>query len=174
MENTIYQFRVRTALGLELTLDAFKDKVLMIVNTASECGFTPQLEGLAKLKEFFKNEPFEILAFPSNDFGGQEPLEDLEVVKFCETKYKTNFPVFSKIKVRGQNIHPLYSFLSNKKQNGKVSTSPKWNFHKYLINQKGQVVDFFYPFTKPDSSKVRKRIKKLFSADSLKNTPENR
>lgn len=163
MENTIYQFRVRTGFGTEVQLDAFRDKVLLIVNTASECGFTSQLKELVQLKIFFDNEPFEILAFPSNDFGGQEPLDDQEILKFCETNYQTNFPVFGKLKVRGANIHPLFSFLSDKKKNGVTGVSPKWNFHKYLINHKGEVIDFFYPFTKPNSSKIKKKIKKIMA-----------
>lgn len=163
MENTIYQFRVRTGFGIEVQLDAFRDKVLLIVNTASECGFTSQLKELVQLKTFFDNEPFEILAFPCNDFGGQEPLDDQEILKFCETNYQTNFPVFGKLKVRGANIHPLFSFLSDKKKNGVTGVSPKWNFHKYLINHKGEVIDFFYPFTKPNSSKIKKKIKKIMA-----------
>ena len=163
MNNTIYQFRVRTGLGAEVQLDAFKDKVLLIVNTASECGFTSQFKELVQLKNFFDGDPFEILAFPSNDFGCQEPLNDEEILKFCETNYQTNFPIFSKLKVRGKNIHPLFSFLSDKKKNKHISASPKWNFHKYLINHKGEVVDFFYPFTKPNSSKIKKKIRKILA-----------
>ncbi len=161
MQKTVYQFSVKTALDVEVSLDAFKGKVLLIVNTASECGFTPQFDNLVKLKDYFKDEPFEILAFPSNDFGKQEPLENMGIARFCEVKFNVNFPVFGKIKVRGKSIHPLYNFLSDKKLNGKVNASPRWNFHKYLVNHKGEIVDFFYPFTKPDGSRIKKKIRRI-------------
>lgn len=163
MDNTIYQFRVKTGIDTEVKMDVFKGKVLLIVNTASQCGFTPQFKELIALKEYFKDEPFEILAFPSNDFGNQEPLENEEIIEFCEVNFGVNFPIFGKMKVRGKHKHPLYDFLSDKKKNGKVNAEPRWNFHKYLIDHKGEVTDFFYPFTKPDSSRIRKKIKKILA-----------
>lgn len=162
-ENTVYQFAVHLPNGKEVSLAEFKNKVLLIVNTASECGFTPQLKELETLRQAFYGRDFEILAFPSNDFGGQEPLDGPAIVKFCELNFGTSYPVFDKILVRGPYVHPLYSFLADKKQNKQVNAKPRWNFHKYLINQKGEVVDFFYPFTKPTSSRIKKGIKKLLS-----------
>jgi len=146
--------------GLEESLSAYKNKVLLIVNTASQCGFTPQMKDLVALKNEFAGLDFEILAFPSNDFGGQEPLEGAGIIQFCEN-YGANFHVFDKIRVRGPYAHPLYKFFADKKQNGVLSSVPRWNFHKFLVNRLGIVTDFFYPFTKPTSSKIRKKIGRL-------------
>ncbi|MDB5136582.1 MAG: glutathione peroxidase [Mucilaginibacter sp.] len=162
IDNSIYQFNIQQLDGEEINLSEYKDKVLLIVNTASQCGFTPQLKELTALKNEFKDQGFEILAFPSNDFGGQEPLEGKEIAAFCEIT-GTNYPVFEKIRVRGPYADPLYKFLSDKKQNGKLNSVPRWNFHKYLISKAGLVTDFFYPFTKPTSSKIRKKIARLLS-----------
>jgi len=156
----IYQFNVRKLNGEEINLSDYKDKVLLIVNTASQCGFTPQLKELAELKDKFAGQDFEILAFPSNDFGGQEPLHGEELASFCEVQ-RVNYPVFEKIRVRGTYADPLYKFFADKKQNGKLSSVPRWNFHKFLVDKTGNVKDFFFPFTKPTSSKVRKQIEKL-------------
>jgi glutathione peroxidase len=161
--NSIYQFNVQQLNGEEISLSDYKDKVLLVVNTASECGFTPQLKDLVVLKEQFKDKDFEILAFPSNDFGGQEPLDGKELEAFCENA-GVNYPVFEKIRVRGPYAHPLYKFFADKKLNGKLKSTPRWNFHKFLISKAGVVTDFFYPFTKPTSSKIRKKIARLLSA----------
>ena len=163
-DNNIYQFNVQKLNGEKITLSAYKDKVLLIVNTASQCGFTPQLTELAALKDEFAGKDFEILAFPSNDFGGQEPLEGQELAKFCETQ-QVNYPVFGKIRVRGPYAHPLYKFFADKRENGKLNSVPRWNFHKFLINKQGMISDFYFPFTKPTSSKIRKRINKLLGKD---------
>ncbi|MBS1525575.1 MAG: glutathione peroxidase [Bacteroidetes bacterium] len=161
-DNSIYQFNVQTLDGEEVSLAEYKDKVLLIVNTASECGFTPQLKDLTILKDEFNGTDFEILAFPSNDFGAQEPLEGAQIENFCKA-IGTNYPVFDKIRVRGPYAHPLYKFFADRKRNGKLNSVPKWNFHKFLVDKAGQVTDFFYPFTKPTSSKVRKKIARLLS-----------
>jgi glutathione peroxidase len=163
-EKNIYRFNVEKLNGEEISLSDYKDKVLLIVNTASECGFTPQLKDLEVLREQFSGRDFEILAFPSNDFGGQEPLEGEAISTFCEVNYGAHYPTFNKIRVRGPYAHPLYKFLADKKENGHVKTAPRWNFHKYLINKQGEVTDFFYPFTKPTSSKIKKQIERLLSA----------
>ena len=121
MDNkSIYQFDIKNINGEDINLSAYKGKVLLIVNTASQCGFTPQLKDLAALKNEFKDSDFEILGLPSNDFGGQEPLEGEAIAVFCEN-YGSNFPVFDKIRVRGPYAHPLYKFLSEKKENGKFT-----------------------------------------------------
>ncbi|HVW98044.1 MAG TPA: glutathione peroxidase [Mucilaginibacter sp.] len=164
VDQSIYQFNVQQLNGEQLSLSEFKDKVLLIVNTASQCGFTPQLKELAELRKGFPDEEFEILAFPSNDFGGQEPLEGKAIEDFCEIQ-QVNYPVFDKIRVRGPYAHPLYSFFADKKKNGKIGSVPRWNFHKFLIDRSGRVTDFFYPFTKPTSAKIRKRIARLLSSD---------
>lgn len=165
-DNTIYQYDIQKLNGEKFSLSAFKNKVLLIINTASQCGFTPQLKDLAALKEAFAGQDFEILAFPSNDFGRQEPLEGAELTAFCEVNIP-NYLVFDKIRVRGPYAHPLFKFLADKKLNGAVRSVPKWNFHKYLIDRSGKVVDFFYPFTKPTSSKIRKKIARLLEAGKV-------
>ncbi len=162
--NTIYQFNVQKISGEEISLSDYKNKVLLVVNTASECGFTPQLKDLVALKNEFAGQDFEILSFPSNDFGGQEPLDGGEIVAFCEN-YGVNFPIFEKIRVRGPYADPLYKFFADKKQNGRLSSVPRWNFHKFLVNRAGEVTDFYYPFTKPTVSKIKKKINKLLAAD---------
>src|SRR6201986_329015 len=163
-DNSIYQFNVQRLNGEELNLSAYKNKVLLIVNTASQCGFTPQLKDLVALKNDFSGKDCQILAFPSNDFGGQQPLEDEAIGQFCES-YGANYPIFDKIRVRGPYADPLYQFFANKKENGVLGSVPRWNFHKFLINKKGRMIDFFYPFTKPTSSKIRKKINRLLAED---------
>jgi glutathione peroxidase len=160
--NSIYQFNVQRLNGEEISLSDYKNKVLLIVNTASQCGFTPQLKELVVLKNVFAGKDFEILAFPSNDFGGQEPLEGEAIAQFCES-YGANYPIFEKTRVRGPYANTLYKFLANKKENGVLGSVPRWNFHKFLINRSGMVTDFFYPFTKPVSSKIKKKIARLLA-----------
>jgi glutathione peroxidase len=160
IDNSIYQFNVQKLDGEEVSLAEYKNKVLLIVNTASQCSFTPQLKELAELKDKFSGQDFEILAFPSNDFGGQEPLDGKALAEFCEGQ-QVNYTVFEKIRVRGSYADPLYKFFADKKANGKISSVPRWNFHKFLIDRTGQVKDFFFPFTKPTSSKIRKRVTQL-------------
>ena len=166
-KKSVHQFEVQQMNGEMVSLREFDNKVLLIVNTASDCGFTPQLKELEALRQELRGQDFEILAFPSNDFGGQEPLDGKAIVNFCEVNYNTHFPVFDKIRVRGAYAHPLFKFLADKKQNGQVSAAPRWNFHKYLINRQGEVVDFFYPFTKPNSSKIKKRILKHLKTEII-------
>jgi glutathione peroxidase len=164
-KKSVHQFDVQQMNGEMVSLKKFENKVILIVNTATDCGFTPQLKDLETLRRDLAGLDFEILAFPSNDFGGQEPLDGESIVKFCSVNYDTHFPIFGKIRVRGAYAHPLFKFLSDKKQNGIVGASPRWNFHKYLVNQQGEVVDFFYPFTKPTSAKVKKQVLKLLKID---------
>ena len=166
-ERSVYQFTVQRLDGKELNLLEYKGKVLLIVNIASECSFTSQLRDMENLRKDFADQDFELLAFPSNDFGGQEPLEGEAIREFCQKNYGVNFQVFDKIRVRGPYAHGLYKFLVDKKLNGHVGASPRWNFHKYLINRQGEVVDFFYPFTKPNSSRIRKKIIKLLNIKAL-------
>lgn len=165
--NSIYRFTVEKLDGDVISLADYSNKVLLIVNIASQCGFTPQLQDLSELKKEFADADLEILAFPSDDFGGQEPLEGDAIATFC-SNYGNNFTIFEKTRVRGQYAIPLYKFLADKKENGKLSSKPRWNFHKYLIDRNGNVADFFYPFTKPTSSKIRKRIQRLLAAEPQK------
>jgi len=151
---SIHQFKAKLINGSDKNLSDYKDKVLLVVNIASACGFAPQLKELQDLREEYSAQGFEVLGFPSNDFGRQEPLDGKEIDTFCEVNYGVKFPVFDKIMVRGAHAHPLFKFLTQK-------STPRWNFHKYLINKDGEVVDYFFPFTTPLSSKVKKKIQKL-------------
>lgn len=152
---SVHQFKVKFNNGTEKHLSEYKGKILLIVNIASACGFAPQLKELQLLREQIGTENFEILGFPTNDFGRQEPLQSDRIHAFCELNYGVKFPIFEKILVRGEHAHPLFKFLSQR-------STPRWNFHKYLINKEGEVVDYFFPFTKPLSSKIRKKVQRLF------------
>ena len=160
-KNSIHQFTVKDASGKDVSLADYKGKALLIVNTASQCGFTPQLDDMEKLYEEFKEDGFEVLAFPSNDFAGQEPLDGEAIQQFCVMKYNAQYPIFEKTVVKGKDASPLFKFLSDKKLNGKVSSKPKWNFHKYLVDKDGKVVDYYYSITNPTSSKIKRSIKKI-------------
>lgn len=154
LSKSIHQFKAKLINGTNKNLSDYKGKVLLLVNIASGCGFAPQLSELQQLRDEFDEQGFEVLGFPSNDFGRQEPLEGAEINTFCEINHGVQFPVFDKIMVRGEQAHPLFKFLSQK-------STPRWNFHKYLVNKEGEVVDYFFPFTKPLSAKVKKKIQKL-------------
>ena len=158
---SIHQFTVKDTKGQAVDLAQYKGKVCLIVNTASKCGFTPQLTAMTDLYREFREEGFEILAFPSNDFAGQEPLEGEALEQFCTLKYEAEYSIFEKTQVKGSKASDLFQFLSSKKQNGRLSSKPKWNFHKYLIDKNGEVVDFFYSITSPTSSRVKRAIRKL-------------
>ncbi|TKC04621.1 glutathione peroxidase [Pedobacter polaris] len=162
-KQTIYPFKIKLLNGKEKVLSDFKGKVLLVVNTASGCGFTPQLKELQELRDEYAAQGFEVLGFPSNDFGGQEPLDDAAINEFCEVNFGVQFPMFEKTMVRGDHAHPLFKFLSEKKLNGHFNSTPKWNFHKYLINKDGEAVDYFYSFTKPGSSRIKKKIQRLLN-----------
>ena len=158
---SIHQFTVKNLAGKDVKLEDYKGKALLIVNTASKCGYTPQLAQLEKLHEKYKDKGFAVLGFPSNDFGGQEPLAGKAIQEFCEVNYGVTFTVFEKVHVKGSKAAPLFKFLSDKKLNGKISSAPKWNFHKYLIDKEGRVVDFFYTITEPDAPRLARAIEKL-------------
>jgi glutathione peroxidase len=158
---SVHQFKIKLLDGSEKNLSEFQNKVLLIVNIASGCGFTPQLKELQELRTEFKEQGFEVIAFPSNDFGRQEPLDGDAITEFCEVNFGVEFPVAEKTMIRGDMAHPLFKFLADIKQNGNIKSTPRWNFHKYLINKEGEVVDYFFPFTKPLSAKVKKQIQRL-------------
>lgn len=160
-QKNLHQFKVKDLSGKEVDLADYKGKVVMVVNTATECGFTPQLGDLEELYKEYHKKGFEILGFPSNDFAGQEPRDADAIGQFCQKNYGVSFPMFDKMHVKGKETSDLFRFLSDKKQNGKVSSTPKWNFHKYLVDKDGKVVDYFYTFTKPTAGRVKKAIEKL-------------
>lgn len=154
-----YQFSFQTLIGNKpLPLSEFKGKVLLVVNTASHCGFTPQYTALEKLYNTYKVQGLVILGVPSNDFGKQEPGTSEEISSFCKVNYGVTFPLTSKEVVSGAKAHPFYLWA---RQVLGFGTAPKWNFHKYLINRRGQLVDYFNTPTKPDSEKVTGEIEKL-------------
>jgi len=161
--NNLYQFQSLQFDGKYLPLEQFKDKVVLVVNTASECFFSKQYKTLEKLYQTYHNQGFEILGYPSNDFGKQEPRTGSNLETYCRINQQVTFPIFKRIHVVGEYVDPLYEFLSNKNLNGKVDVKPLWNFHKYLINKKGEVVDFYYPITSPMSVKVKNRIEQLLA-----------
>ncbi len=146
----IYDIMVKTAEGSELTLAEYDGKVLLIVNTASKCGFTPQYKELQQLYNTWHNKGLEILAFPCDQFGHQEPGEDSEIQQFCQINFGVTFPVFAKIEVNGKNAHPLYRFLCSQKK-GILGGEIKWNFTKFLIDRHGRVVDRYAPNVQPIS-----------------------
>jgi glutathione peroxidase len=159
VQKKFYDFEARNIKGKTISMSQYKEKVLLIVNVASECGFTPQYEGLEKLYETYKEQGFEILAFPCNQFGGQEPGSSEEIQKFCSTKFSVTFPLFEKIEVNGDNTHPLYVFLKAEATGFLGSESIKWNFTKFLIDKKGNVIDRYGSATKPE--KIAKDIEAL-------------
>lgn len=158
---SVYSFSVEDLNGQPVSLADYAGQVLLIVNTASACGLTPQYAALETLYQTYREAGFTILAFPSNDFAGQEPLEGEQIQEFCDMRYRTTFPVFNKIPVTGTQAHPLFQFLADKKSNGRVGVRPYWNFHKYLIDRHGQVRDYFFSFTAPDAKRVSNAIEKL-------------
>lgn len=147
---TIYDFTAKDLSGRDVPLSDFKGQVILIVNTASECGFTPQYAGLQKLYEELQSKSFSILGFPSNQFGQQEPGNSEQIANFCEKNYGVTFPMFEKVDVKGDNAHPLFKFLTSEAPGLLGSEIIKWNFTKFLINKEGQVVDRFAPKTAPE------------------------
>jgi glutathione peroxidase len=147
--SSIYDFTVKTIDGKETTLAPYKGKAMLIVNVASKCGFTPQYEGLEKLYLDFKDKGLEILGFPCNQFGSQEPGNEAEIKSFCSLTYNVTFPMFSKIDVNGPETHPLYAYLK-KEEKGILGTEAiKWNFTKFLVGKDGQVIKRYAPNTTP-------------------------
>ncbi|NBQ54813.1 MAG: glutathione peroxidase [Proteobacteria bacterium] len=150
---SIYNIPVKTIDGKEITLSQFKDKVLLIVNVASKCGFTPQYKGLEELYEQFHKKGLEVLGFPCNQFGSQEPGTEKEIQQFCSLTYNVTFPIFAKVDVNGPGTHPLYAYLK-KAEPGILGTEGiKWNFTKFLVNKKGEVVKRYASATTPEALK---------------------
>ncbi|MCW9028049.1 MAG: glutathione peroxidase [Kangiella sp.] len=160
--NTIYEYSAILNNGQEVSLEQYKGKVLLIVNTASACGFTPQYEGLQKLYEQYKDQGLEILAFPCNQFKSQEKGSDEEIKQFCDLNFNISFPLFKKIDVNGDDAHPLYQHLKNEAPGLLGSKTIKWNFTKFLVGKDGQVITRFATATKPDA--LEKPIKEALNA----------
>lgn len=151
---SFYDFTVKTIDGKDFPLSQLKGKKVMVVNTASKCGFTPQYETLEKLYENYKENNFIIIGFPANNFMSQEPGTNKEIKTFCTEKYNITFPMMEKISVKGDDIHPLYKWLTSKSENGVKDADVTWNFQKFLIDENGKLVDYLPPKEKPDSEKV--------------------
>ncbi|MEY9095293.1 glutathione peroxidase [Paenibacillus sp. RC84] len=156
----VYEFTAQRINGEEQSLEDYKGKVLLIVNTASKCGFTPQYQGLQELYDAYKDQGLVVLGFPSNQFMEQEPGTDEEIEQFCQVNYGVTFPMYSKIDVKGSGAHPLFQYLTRHTA-GILSKEVKWNFSKFLVNRSGDVVSRYAPTTAP--SKISGDIEKLLA-----------
>ncbi len=155
---SIYSFTLKDIDGNPVKLEQYQGKALLLVNVASRCGFTPQYTGLQNLYAKYKDQGLVVLGFPANNFGKQEPGNDTEIKTFCATKYSVNFPMFSKISVKGDDQHPLYQFLTSKETNPKFSGEIAWNFNKFLVDRKGNIIARFVSKDTPESEKVVQAI----------------
>ena len=159
-QQTIYQFKVQDIDGKTFDFATLKGKKIMIVNTASKCGLTPQYEQLEALYDKYKNKNFIIVGFPANDFMSQEPGSDKEIAQFCQLNYGVSFPMMSKISVKGKDMHPVYHYLTEKAKNGLEDNKVEWNFQKYLIDEKGHLVRVVSPRILPNDQSIVAWIEK--------------
>ncbi len=157
---SVLDFHVKDIDGKPVDLSVYQGKVLLVVNTASQCGNTPQYKDLEAIYEKYKGQGFEVLAFPANEFGAQEPGTNEEIKQFCSSKYKVSFPLFSKIVVKGKGKHPLYDFLTSESTNPKHAGEIEWNFTKFLVNRKGEVIARFHHRENPSSATITGAIEK--------------
>jgi glutathione peroxidase len=151
---TIYKFKEKDLYGKEFDFASLKGKKILIVNTASECGLTPQYKDLEAIYEKYKNKNFIIVGFPANNFGSQEPGSNEQIAKFCQLNYGVTFPMMSKISVKGNDKHPVYQFLTQKSKNGLQDSEVEWNFQKYLINEEGELVKVLSPRVLPTDAAI--------------------
>ena len=158
-QTSVYDIEIKDISGKEIDLLDFKDKYLLFVNVASECGFTSQYKGLEELYNMYMDKLI-VIGVPCNQFGRQEPGLEEEIKNFCEINYGVSFLLTEKLAVKGENQHALYSWLTNKKLNGKMNSSVKWNFQKYIVGPGGELIDYFYSSTKPLSKKITLVIEK--------------
>lgn len=157
---SVYDFTMKDIDGKDVKLDAYKGKVVLIVNTASKCGYTPQYEGLQALYDKYKDKGLVILGFPANNFMGQEPGTEAEIKEFCTLKYKVTFPMFAKISVKGEDQHPLYNYLTNKATNPDFAGDISWNFNKFIVDRSGKVVARFGSKDAPESEAIVSAVEK--------------
>ena len=160
---SIFDFKMKDIDGKDVKLKSYKGNVLLVVNTASKCGYTPQYEGLQATFDKYKDRRFYVLGFPANNFGDQEPGTAAEIKEFCESKYKVTFPMFAKISVKGDDQDPLYSYLTKKETNPEFAGDITWNFNKFLIDRKGKVVARFTSKDKPDGEAINAAIEKYLA-----------
>lgn len=161
---SIYDFTVDDIDGAAVKLEQYRGKVVMIVNVASKCGFTPQYEGLQKLYTTYKDSGLVILGFPANNFMRQEPGSDADIKAFCSMNYGVTFPMFSKISVKGDDQHPLYAYLTSKEANHEFGGGISWNFNKFLVSRDGKIIARFGSRTKPEDAELVEAVKKALSA----------
>ena len=159
-EKSVLEFTMKNIDGQDVKLDNYRGKVLLLVNVASKCGFTPQYEGLESLYKKYKDQGLVILGFPANNFFGQEPGTNEEIKTFCQTRYNVTFPMFAKISVKGDDIHPLYLFLTSKETDPEFAGNISWNFNKFLVDRSGKIVDRFATKETPESEKITQAIEK--------------
>ena len=155
---SLYEFQMNDIDGKPVKLETYQGKVLLLVNVASKCGFTPQYEGLQALCNRFKDRGFEVLGFPANNFMGQEPGTNEEIKQFCSLKYHVTFPMFEKISVKGQDQHPLYAYLTSETTNPGFAGEISWNFNKFLISREGKVIGRFGSRTEPEDPQLVEAI----------------
>lgn len=153
-KETIYQFKVEDLSGDSFDFSTLKGKKILVVNTASECGLTPQYEQLQAIYEKYKDQNFVIVGFPANNFGAQEPGSNSEIATFCQQNYGVSFPMMAKISVKGEDMHPVYQFLTQKAKNGLQDSEVQWNFQKYLINENGELAKVVSPRTLPTDAEI--------------------
>jgi glutathione peroxidase len=163
MTKSIYEFSERTIDGKPKSLSDYKGKAVLIVNVASKCGLTPQYEGLEKLHETYGAKGFAVLGFPANEFGAQEPGTDAQIADFCTTNYGVKFDMFSKVKVKGPGIDPLFEYLTSEATNPGFAGDIKWNFNKFLVGRDGKVLARFEPKVEPGSPEVAQAIEKALA-----------
>ncbi|WP_299890837.1 glutathione peroxidase [uncultured Lacinutrix sp.] len=155
--SSLYSIKINSINGIPVNFIEFKGKKILFVNVASKCGFTPQYKALQKLSDTYK-ESLVVIGVPCNQFGKQEPGKASEIESFCKVNYGVTFLISEKIDVKGGDIHPLYQWLTQKVKNGSKNSSVKWNFQKYLVNENGELIDYFYSITKPLSKKIIKHL----------------
>ena len=156
-KKSIYDIEINSLQGKPINLSLFKGKKILFVNVASKCGFTPQYKELQKLHNIYE-ESLVVIGVPCNQFGKQEPGNSSEINEFCQVNYGVSFLITEKISVKGKEQHPLYSWLTNKNENGRKNSSVKWNFQKYLLNEDGELIDYYYSITSPTSLKIKKHL----------------
>jgi glutathione peroxidase len=159
-EKSVLEFTMKSIDGQDVKLDSYRGKVLLLVNVASKCGYTPQYEGLESIYKKYKDQGLVVMGFPANNFLGQEPGTNEEIKTFCTTRYNVTFPMFAKISVKGKEIHPLYRFLTSKGTDPEFGGNITWNFNKFLVDRNGKIVDRFGSKDKPESEKVVQAIEK--------------
>lgn len=157
-KNSIHQFKVTSIEGGIIDFSKFKGKKVLVVNTASKCGYTPQYEALQKIYKEYGNK-LVVVGFPANNFAGQEPGTDGEIQEFCKARFGVTFPLASKVSVKGNDMAPIYKWLTSKAENGVIDAEIKWNFGKFLLDENGQVINYFPSSVKPDSEEILKYIK---------------